>query len=382
MRKRPTADVWFDREISLELLRALKPEGPFHSIIERRNHDIRAADPGRPPMLDVQLRKIGGRSWTSLYVGLTAVLNVEERDGRQRGRQFKLSAHPAYRDLGFHDSWGKWQERDELAKSWRHVEKYLDQVIRTVSTSHLQHTDKEGRGRKGGWVHKEGWVHAEVCSGKAASYRVVNREASPAFKDQDVKKTICDPLEKAITSALKPGPTPEAWWPGVRNHGKHKRLGTNPDVLAVDQDGRILVIEIKPCSALEGITRGPAQVRFYAELIAEWWRQDPEVARKSIKAMLRQRIYLSLTADGSLDFGSSSRVVPVLAIGPERTRSQVVPKAEKSSPRALDRAAKVARALDRQPPNSPLIDPLEIWLLDESGERVGAPIVPTRSENP
>jgi hypothetical protein len=58
-------------------------------------------------------------------------------------------------------------------------------------------------------------------------------------------------------------PGPERWWSSMP-----KSLGGECDVLAIDSDGRLLAIEIKPWSATTAIRWSPLQVRHYANLFS------------------------------------------------------------------------------------------------------------------
>jgi|SRR5690242_9916440 len=106
-----------------------------------------------------------------------------------------------------------------------------------------------------------------MCRGSARSYRVLNREASPSFRDQAVKDEICGAQRAEIRCTLHSVPEPKPW---LRN----REFGTSPDVIAVDREGRLIVAEAKPFSYTSGIVKGPIQVRIYAGLIAAWLRLD------------------------------------------------------------------------------------------------------------
>ena len=69
------ADLVFDRLVSATLLTELGPGGHFNDLLRRRAT--------RPAVADLQLRREqrGRRSWVSLYMGLTSVLDLDERAG-------------------------------------------------------------------------------------------------------------------------------------------------------------------------------------------------------------------------------------------------------------------------------------------------------------
>jgi hypothetical protein len=143
-----------------------------------------------------------------------------------------------------------------------------------------------------------------------------------------------------------------AWWPGEK---RALRLGSSPDVLAVNDAGQVLVIEAKPANATSGIVRGPVQVRLYGELFARWLSADAS-AIGSISRMLNQRVELKLSRPLTTALAADVVVVPVLAIG-GGVRSRVV----------KDRCLHVAEAIENVP-SSVRLRPLQIWLLGEHGD--------------
>jgi hypothetical protein len=103
----PWADLRFDRVASQDLMAELEEGGQFHDLLERRV---------KSEIADVQLRREqrGKRSWASLYIGLTSVLDLDERGG-----QFRLRAHATHKKAGqFDETWATWQSADKLAGHW------------------------------------------------------------------------------------------------------------------------------------------------------------------------------------------------------------------------------------------------------------------------
>jgi len=318
------ADMSFDRTVSDRLLDCLRPGGPFAGLVARCH-----AEPGR---FDVQLRREpkGTRSWASFYVGLTTVLDVDERNG-----SFRLRAAQTHRDRGgFDEQWRGWQPLDALVAQRAKVEAYLDRVIDTVDVN---------------WTNSEGAVHGAICCGRSGAYRVIQREASIGFRDIPTRDAICKEIADPITSAVAHagGDDPVPWWP------RNKRLGTALDVLAVGLDGRLLAIEAKPANALAGIVWGPAQVGFYAEMYARWLRQTP-TAVSLLAAMLEQRVALGLEPD-VVDIALPVAIVPVLAVGPGPISAQAAP-----------RMRAIATAVDAVT-SDPTVAPLEVWRVDQYG---------------
>lgn len=327
------AEYRFDRSISAELMDKLRPGGSFHGLLERR-----AAS---PDVLDVQLRhdQRGRRSWVSVYLGLTSVLDVDERRGA-----FRLRAHATHRSSGtFDDAWLTWQSAAQMEAAWPAVEGYLDRILADgmVDARHLQ---------------REGLVHGALASGRSEAFGAVQREATVWFRSSSAQRELTDPWRHRIWMAMREaGRADDAWWPGVRDRGQDPRLGLEADLLGVDSQGRLLVIEAKPSSEVKGLAWGPAQVRLYAEMFAALLDDNP-VAGEALDRMTDQRAALGLL-DPGWRFAPQPGlpVVPVLAVG-----------AGPRSPVTFERIAAVAAALEAAPQND-RIQPLEVWLLGPTG---------------
>lgn len=286
------------------------------------------------PLIDLQLRgAASGAPTLSLYVGMTVVLEV-----RSVAAGYRLHAHETHRgNGGFDERWRKAMPLDELVAAWPSVFAYVERVIPTVNTSHTAH---------------EGAVHAAMCSGRADSYVVADREAAVGFTNTAARDEWCGPVQRRLHEAVTAASNGERWWPGTT--AKLPAFGTGLDVLALDPAGRLLVMEAKPAGALKGIVWGPAQVMFYAELFAAWIEQTPgwaDVVRG--EADQRHRVGLGAACPTPLE---PAVVVPVLAVGAGTLSKQAWP-----------RAFEIRRAIHRAE-RSPLVADVEIWRLDADGE--------------
>jgi len=315
----------FDRVVSQNLLDALRPDGPLHGAV--------TWCAGDPSLRDLQLRRApkGPTSWASLYVGLTSVLDVVEQHG-----QFRVTAHTTHRAAGgFNAAWGAWQSIGDLTAAWPEVRGYLDAAAAKVH---------------GRWTDSEGRVHALLSTSPHTGVTLINRETSVSFSNQPTKDQLCEGWATALTALLRADGRSEPWW----INQLEKRLGTSPDFLAVDDAGRLLVIEAKPASAAAGITWSPAQVTFYSTMYAAWLAEAGEAARTSLEQQLSQRRTLGLVpGDADRQLAWPPIVVPVLAIGPGMV-----------SPEVWGRLDAVATTLR---PAASGLAPLEIWRLTSDG---------------
>jgi hypothetical protein len=327
------AGLIFDRVVSQALLTELGEHGRFHGLLERRT--------SRPEIADVQLRREqrGDRSWASLYLGLTSVLDLDEHHGL-----FRLRAHPTHKAAGqFDEAWGQWQEPDRLGERWSQVDAYLGRLL-------------EDQGIAARLWHREGTVQTALTSGYSPAFGVVQREAVVSFPTEQARHAMVEPIQQRIWGAVTSSGRFDPWWPGIRDGGKQPELGDEADLVSTDSSGRLLVIEAKPFDELKGITWAPAQVRLYAELFAALIEDNPATS-DVLNEMVAQRASLGLM-DGAWTFAPTweLRVAPVIAIG-----------GWPASPVALTRLAALVVALQATAALSDRIDPLEVWLLDEHG---------------
>ncbi|HSP36521.1 MAG TPA: hypothetical protein VLR26_02080 [Frankiaceae bacterium] len=314
----------YDRRVSEELLQAISDDGPLAGLI-----DLVRADRGHR---DLQLRRVKQpECWATLYVGLTKVLDVRERNG-----SFRLDAHEAYRELsGFDESWRLSQPLEDLQNCWQEVLAYVETAISAVPPE---------------YTSAEGAVQSAMSSGITDEFRVVDREAVLGHTNSGARSGTLDPVEKALTEALVAAGNGEPWWPGAR--GKVS-FGGELDLLAIDEAGRLLVIMVKPANAVAGIAKSPAQVALYATLWSMWLDESDD-ATEVLQGMLDQRARLGLGRAGPIV--PPTTVVPVIAIGPG-----------KRSKEALPRLQHVAKAVQPVLDTQQSLQPLEVWLVDEQG---------------
>lgn len=272
-------EIRYDRVVTDEFLRHFLPGGVAASLAPM------ARDAAFP--LDLQFRKNAktGRQWATVYAGLTAVLNVEERS-----RGFRLSAHDTWSKMpkyGFDQRWRSDLAKDELASVWTAVELYLERVIPAATKSHGV---------------TEGAVQAAVSKSRDKSWVMLDREVVTSFRDQATKEktlTRCyEPIVAALPSDI-PGVTP-------------KKFGPECDLLALrPETGQLVAVEVKPYDGA-GIAWVAAQATMYARLLNEWITADDR-AEDIVRRTVRQRQQLGLF-DAPFKVDLSLPVAPVVAL--------------------------------------------------------------------
>ena len=272
----------FDRVVSASFLPLLEKSGLLTGL-------VRLAQ-SRSDLLDVQLRKSPtGQSSASLYVGLSAVLTVVEVNGRLR-----LNTHPTYADRdNWKEEWRSARTAVEMTAEVDGVLAFAEDVITAVRPA---------------FTHSEGRVHAALCADSFDAFSVLDREASMGFADSLTRTDVWGEIRtRFLTSVLAGGEEP---W-----RAKAPTLGTGADLLAVDQLGRLLVIEVKPVTSGSSISWAAAQASVYTTLFRLWIAQDPHQAVATLNAMLAQRIQLGLCAPRGFAVGLPVQTVPVVAVG-------------------------------------------------------------------
>lgn len=329
-------DMRFDRVVTDELLRLLT-ETQARQLI-----DLARTQDGGPPLYDLQLRRNQpqpGRAettthrecWATLYYGLTKLVDLHEREGRA-----KITSASYDHLAEFDDDWSSWQDPGLLLRQWPRVAKFLDEL---TTDGHVGASA----------LSKEGPVHAGLSSGNSDAFRVINREANPAFASAPVRKKRLAGWVAPFNEALGGFPERESWWP------TDVRVGAALDHLAVDIAGRLLIIEAKAGNASAGeIAKVAVQAGAYAAMYADMLNEDADLVPR-LRTMLQQRVDLKLVPSGRLHLRDQTRVVPVVALGYPAPSAEV-------QRRMWAVARAVTSAVDRE-----RVDELEVWFLDHLG---------------
>lgn len=323
----------FNRVVSAALETALVPTGALRPLV-----DCGLAD----PRVDVQLRTQGSTSWATLYCGLTSVLDIIESKGR-----FRLRAAEKHKGKGkFDEEWTAAVPIVDLQASTAAVLGYLGRIL-----------DKDGVDAR--YTNSEGQVQTDISRAPADDFGMFQREALPSFRSTSERTNFVDPLLDREWDAMQAADERPDWWPGVRDNGKKSRSGLETDLVGIDNQGRLLVVEVKPSSEVKGLAWAPGQVRLYSEVLAAWASTDPEAA-SSINGMAdqRERLGLPVTAH-RVPTNAPIRILPVIAVGPTPMKALY-----------RDRMQRVHDQLMSAPlVFGSVIDPVELWEFDEHGVR-------------
>jgi hypothetical protein len=151
----------------------------------------------------------------------------------------------------------------------------------------------------------EGTVHAALCSRRANA--VLDRETAFRFNSRverdstlaAVRAPLKAALDMYVASATKALP-------------RRPNLGQEVDAIAVEPDGALAIIEVKPKTQTGDIGWTPAQATMYARIFEHWIDCDPPAASEALRKMLAQRIRLRLGPVVAL--AEPIRIRPVIAL--------------------------------------------------------------------
>jgi len=277
-------DLHYDRRVSDGFLDHFLNGGVAHSLAEYARF--------APYPLDLQMRhdpKTGAEHAT-LYVGLTSVLGVKRKKDL-----LQLEGHksPAAAECGFQADWAKPMTAEELRTVWRAVEDYLEAIIPIAAAKHAS---------------KEGAVQAAASVFSSNKRIMVDREVALHFKDVATKKRIFAEITAPLVTAIKgipgvPGKPPASF-------------GGACDLLALDRDGRLLAVEVKPRATGTLVWSG-VQATVYARLFERWIQAPPrgtDAAATILRGMLEQRARLGLAPTSRPGIAERPIVVPIVAI--------------------------------------------------------------------
>ena len=236
----------YDRAPSKKLEALLSPTGFLAPLVELKERCVA----GLP--LDVHLRR---HDEVHVYCGLTRILKAR----LHRNGTVSISAHQAYRCQACAGA---------ILRRWNTAEVQEFKMALDVYVSQLQvherHTDREGP-IQAAWSRIEApWTPFDR---EAVLEYQTRQESSEARKFQSVDHARCK-LEAIAKSQQKSSGRSETWaMPGV--------AGREVDQLAVDAEGRLVLIELKSASANpSAVYYSPFQLLQY---VWEWHHALPLV---------------------------------------------------------------------------------------------------------
>lgn len=285
-------DLHYDRRVSEAFLAHFLEGGVAHSLVEYARF--------APYAVDLQMRHNPKThaDHATLYVGLTSVLDVMTGKHGLHLVGHKTATGGLY---GFDDAWTKPMTVSDLDAKWRRVEDYLEAILPKAWAKHAS---------------KEGAVQAAASVFESQERIMFDREVALHFKTTLVKERIFQEETSALVKAVQgidgvPGKPPSSF-------------GGECDLLALDAQGRLLAVEVKPRGTGTIVWSG-VQATVYAGLFERWIRTPPappltantqptDPPVQILRGMLDQRTRLGLAPHSRPELAEQPVVVPVVAL--------------------------------------------------------------------
>jgi hypothetical protein len=285
------AHLLFDRRAGVQLVGALKPSGALHQFVDLvRDQDHSAA-------LDLQFRANPntGESAATLYVGLTKAIDLKVNG---TGSMFCAALQPKFGPASATDwrppVWAQWTPIETMGEVADSLLAFTKATIEDAPKSHIA---------------SEGGMQAILSNTASEDFVVIDRESQFHFPSTEIKKAVLREEGAEIAQALA----------AIFNRGepwaREKSFGGELDALAMDKDGRLLIIEVKPGWETGPLGRTPGQVGLYRRLFARWTAQDPALAREVLEGMLDQRAEAGLLSRSAWGLADPIDLSPVIAVG-------------------------------------------------------------------
>jgi hypothetical protein len=245
------------------------------------------------------------------------------------------TAEVGFKDVAvpFDESWREWQPLARLTESMPRIRAHLEAAMAVAPA------DRQ----------VEGLYQAALAKPTDAEFTLVDREVMLAFGSRTEKLEWKDELRRPLVQAQLRLAAIHPW------AGQTSPPGDKLDALAIDGDGRLLAIEVKPGAETKGLTWTPIQVAMYVRLLRAWIEADEDSARKVLEGMVRQRAALALGSTEAPELCEPIEIVPVIAVGKPMTRRR----------ETLERLAIVRAALREA--GEPLTG-LRFWAIEQTGD--------------
>jgi len=272
----------YDRRAPEQLMAALRPSGWAESLVELGRSGQYA--------LDLQLRGFPKREHrATLYVGLTRLFDLCFVESKG----FRMKAHPSWKKAGrWSPSWDNYVRYGLGRDQWRDVEAYLERAVPAVAAKYLG----------------EGSIQSALSALGGRRVTVVDREVEITFSNPTEMHRVTGSVSQPLLEATEPTDSAPQWF-----GSRPKALFEDPcDALAVDTDGSLLAIVLKPANAATS-PWAPLQARYHRDLLTRWASGTSRTA-DIVNAMVHQRAELGLVPHGLPACTSPLRVRAVVAV--------------------------------------------------------------------
>jgi hypothetical protein len=255
------------------------------------------------PDLDFLIGKNGSKEWISIYRGLSRVLTILKT--RKPGI-IKLDGADAYKKIS-----------NGLYGQKKLTEDFSSELIRLVSAvSNDSKFDRYYNNKKEGYFQNELSRIFGICGKPNDDFVVIDKEVVIGYENEQEKDKL---YEKNIREKYKILQK-DISHKNAKRYGRdlnEKAIGNELDFLALDKQGKLLLIEYKHGTNTSGIYLSPLQIGMYFDVFNQFPRAELE---KSVFEMLEQKKRIGLI-NPKWNAPDIKDIVPVLIISEYNDRS-------------------------------------------------------------
>ena len=295
--------MYYKRLISEELKCLLIDGGELHWLFNL----VKGRDE-----LDFLIGANNSKQWISVYCGTTSLLDITFSGGLVR-----ISAHKKYINLAQNNSLNIYGYKETTKLN------FGDDFVQFLSFLHQNNHLKRHYGNK-----KEGYFQNlfsrqfGILSNGSEDFVVIDKEAVVGYKNMQVKANYFDKQRKKFKAIKQHLSEFDAKRYGS-NIGK-EALGNELDFLAVNRDGKVLLIEFKHGSSTKGIYLSPIQIGLYYSIFQDYIHHYRQNFIDDIGEMIKQKKDLKMISQDFPEVTPSGEIVPLLIIAKYNPRSSAL----------------------------------------------------------
>ena len=245
--------------------------------------------------LDIRIGKSKTKQWISVYYGLTRLFSIR----RFKDSVIFIDASNAYKELPV-TFYGRKSITDNFQEE---IESLLVQLESKSKIDGYYENGKEG-------YHQNIFSRRYgICGNPDDEFVIIDKEAVIGYDNQAEKDAVF-----AIIQELYKNLRSEIYKQDQQRYGKDpdkKPHGNEPDFLALDKEGNILLIEFKNGADTSGIYLSPLQLGLYFEVFSALPGKQLE---SGVLQMLVQKQKIGLINPGWHNPESIKDIIPVLII--------------------------------------------------------------------
>jgi len=296
-------EMYYKRLISDELKCLLIGGGELHWLLNL----VKSRDD-----LDFLIGTNSSKRWISVYCGTTSLLEITFTSGSVR-----ISAHKKYINLAQNNSLNIYGSKETANLNFE------DDFVQFLSFLHQNNHLKRHYGNK-----KEGYFQNlfsrqfGILSNGSEDFVVIDKEAVVGYKNMQVKAKYFDKQREKFKAIKQHLSEFDAKRYGS-NIGK-EALGNELDFLAVNRDGKVLLIEFKHGSSTKGIYLSPIQIGLYYSIFQDYIHHYRQNFIDDIGEIIKQKKDLKMISQDFPEVTPSGEIVPLLIIAKYNPRSSAL----------------------------------------------------------